>query len=252
MDPGPPAPRRDVADVIARARKVLATAELGLADLAGKDPRRSVSGWHNVISFGRAVTFVLQNLRTIDEAAFDAWYVPRREAMRTDPLLEYFHRLRNELEKEGGAEMTSGLYVKSLDTRDLTYILAHPPPGATGFFMFDTVGGSGWDVALPDGGSEKYYVDLPPTVQARAVLEAPDPPKEHLGQPIADRSAPGLARLYVAYLSRLVSEAETHFSKLPSASSSSGEASPQRRAISTSDKPSGNSPRRRRKRRRRA
>jgi hypothetical protein len=203
--------RRDSGTVLSKARKIFDTARLGLADLEGGDPARRIPGLHNVIVFGRAVTFVLQNLRTVDAGAFDAWYEPRRSEMQTDPLLRYFHRLRNELEKEGGADTAASVYIKHLDTDDLAPLMANPPPGASGFFIGDVAGGSGWEVPLPDGASAKYYVKLPDTISIQTSMHLSGPPSEHLSKPIEDQSAPGLSRLYLAYIDRLLTDAERRF-----------------------------------------
>lgn len=203
--------KRDVADVLARTRKVFETARLGLADLESADPGRRIAGWHNVIVFGRSVLFVLQTLRSVDRAGFEEWYAPFLAEMKDDPLLMRFHALRNELEKEGRADTTTEVHVDFLDMADLAPLTRNPPPGATGFFVGDAAGGSGWDVRLPDGRSEKYYVQLPETVRMRASMQLHDPPALHLGRPIQDQSAAGLARLYIAYLGRAIDEAEARF-----------------------------------------
>jgi len=61
-----------VHDVLRTARQTLATAQRGLSGLTGTDPTRRVTGIYNVAVFGRAVTLVLQKIRGIDRAAFDA------------------------------------------------------------------------------------------------------------------------------------------------------------------------------------
>lgn len=199
--------RRDTGDVLSKAAKVFDTAALGLADLGGNDPPRRLPGLHNVIVFGRATTFVLQNLRTIDQAAFDAWYEPYRAGMAADPLLRFFNKLRTELEKEGGASADLSVHIVHLDTDDLE---AHKPPGATGFFIGDEHGGIGWHVVLPDGNSAKYYVQLPQS-SVTATLTLENAPTEHLGKPIADRTALGLSRLYLAYIARVLGDAMERF-----------------------------------------
>lgn len=199
--------RRETTDVLTKARKVFATALRGLSDLGGTDPTRRVPGFHNVIVFGRATTFVLQNLRTIDANAFDTWYAPHLAEMKSDPLLLYFNKLRTELEKEGGAETGWAIHIASFDS---SKDMANPPPGAKGFFIGDQHGGMGWHVTLPDGRSAKYYVQLPES-QVRTSLTTRNPPTEHLGQPIPDNSAFGLSRLYLAYIDRLLRAAESHF-----------------------------------------
>jgi hypothetical protein len=203
--------RRDAADVLAQTKEILATARQGLSDLLGGDPTRRTPGIRNVAVFGRSVTFVLQNLRAVDHDAFDLWYEQKQSAMRIDPLLVYFKDLRNQILKQGGPTATSNTHIEHMNTDDLAPLMANRPPGAKGFFIGDQLGGSGWEIELPDGATEKYYVDLPDSVKATTSLHFPDPPTEHLGAPIADTSLENLAQLYIAYLSSLVEEAEANF-----------------------------------------
>ena len=203
--------RRETTDVLHKARMILSTAQLGLSDLEGEVPTRRVPGLHNVIVFGRAVTFVLQNLRTIDATAFDEWYLPRQRTMKADPLMRYFNKLRTTLEKEGGSASGSGLFIEKLNMADLDPIMAEGPPGALGFFIGDEFGGSGWEIRVEGGATQKYYIGLPKSVRMRWEMHLPDPPTEHLGQPIADTSAAGLSRLFLGYIERLLVDAETHF-----------------------------------------
>lgn len=203
--------RRDVSDVLRKARLVLSHAQLGLADLGGPDPTRRLAGLHNAMVWGRAVTSVLQNLRSIQGLEFNAWYEPRRAQMARDPLLRFFYRRRSEALKEGGPTTTQRIHVRHLRGSDLTETLQDPPPGAVSFFIGDELGGNGWIVRLPDGTEAKHYVALPASVDVHHDLFLPDPPKEHLGQPIADPTALNLTRLYIAYLSELVSDAEVEF-----------------------------------------
>jgi hypothetical protein len=204
-------PKRDTRDVLQKVRETLATTKQGLGDLVGNDATRRVTGLRNVAVFGRAVTSVLQTLRNIDRDAFNEWYDPRVEEMRRDPLLRYFYKLRTEILKEGGPQVGHHTHVEYLDTADLAPLMQNPPPGAQSFFMIDEIGGSGWHVELPDGSVEKYYVQLPEAVRMQVRLHFPDPPTDHLGEPIADTSVENLSRLYVAYLDQLVSDADHHF-----------------------------------------
>src|SRR5438132_10702126 len=101
---------RTSADVLRAARQTLATVEKGLADLASGDPNRRVAGLHNLVVFGRAVTNVLQNLRS-SEPDFDAWYGPHRAEMEADPLLKYLYELRSEILKEGVSPLGTSMHI---------------------------------------------------------------------------------------------------------------------------------------------
>ena len=198
-------------EVLAHVADTLATAKLGLQDVLSGGPDRRLGGLRNLIVFGRAVTNVLQNLRST-EPAFEAWYEPYVKEMRDDPLLRYFYTLRSAILKQGQLRSSSTLHIKSFSTRDLQR-LGPPPPGAKGFFMGDQAGGSGWDVQPPDGSTEKLYVDLPGNV-ASTEVHLPDAPRKHRGLPIADTRIETLARLYFEYLSAMVKDAQRKFGRV--------------------------------------
>jgi hypothetical protein len=198
-------------DVLRKTHEMLATAQRGLEDLTGDDPTRRFPGLYNVATFGRSVTLVLQNMRTVDRLAFNAWYAPFQAEMDGDRLMGYFTSLRNEILKEGPPHLANRTETRNLDMRDLAPLISNPPPGGKNWFVGDERGGSGWIVELPDGSHAKYYMRLPPEIDMRFSLHTPDAPIEHLGQPLEDTSVQTLSTLYVAYLTRLVTAAEAHF-----------------------------------------
>lgn len=200
--------------IIAGAREALATAGFGLSDVAGPDPQRSHAGVYNAVVFGRSVTFRLQNLRgTVGKERFDTWYAPRQEEMRQDPLLRWFHELRTQIEKQGSPDFAVKVDMQYLNTGDVSDLMRQGPPGTVGVFFGDNMGGSGWDVVLPDGSREKCYFALPPhmarTMSVELILStAPD---EHLGVVLKDKSIAALIRLYLDHMERLINEAEREF-----------------------------------------
>lgn len=196
--------------VLDRTAEILATCQLGLRDFLGDDPTRRIPGLYNVVVFGRATTIALQNLRHLEDG-FDLWYAPLAAAMAHDSLMVYFNRLRNSILKEGGAQLSTSLHIDYLNTSDLAPLIQNPPPGAKSFFIGDNVGGSGWEIELTDGSTEKYYVQLPESVRMSAQLNLPDPPTEHHGQKLKDTSLENLARLYVGFLADLIKEAKSKF-----------------------------------------
>ena len=204
-------PDRSVHEILRRTRDILSTAQRGLEQLLGQDPTARPMGMHNVAVFGRSVTLILQTLRSVDREAFDEWYEPWKREMAEDRLFAYFTRLRNEILKEGPPQLSSSMYIESLNTADLAPLMADPPPGARGWFMGDNLGGSGWEVVLPDGSVAKYYMDLPEEIQVNITLHLPEPPSAHAGQQLTDTSIGTLARLYLDYLSKLVEAAERRF-----------------------------------------
>jgi len=131
---------RTSAEILRAARQTLATAEKGLADVSSGDPNRRVAGLHNVVVFGRAVTNVLQKLRST-EPGFDAWYGPHRAQMEGDPLLKYLYRLRSEILKEGILPLSTSMHIHRLRFPDDIARLGPPPPNAKSFFIGDNLGG---------------------------------------------------------------------------------------------------------------
>lgn len=202
---------RTAADVLSKTAETLATAKQGLADLVGPDPNRRLTGLRNVAVFGRSVTFVLQTMRSVDRKKFDAWYTPVQQEMVNDPLLKYFGDLRTEILKEGTPNHGAGVFIEFMGPVEMAAMTANPPPGAKAFFLGDNLGGNGWEIELADGTVEKYYVQLPDWIRVQNTLHMPNPPAEHLGQTLIDTSLENLSALFVAYLEKLVADAEAHF-----------------------------------------
>jgi hypothetical protein len=206
---------RTADSVLNDAAQTLETAQWGLADFAGPDPRRRMSGLRNLVVFGRAVTNVLQNLRSVvGKSEFDKWYIPWQDEMRADDLLRYFYELRSEILKEGSLETGTSVHISSLDGRDMQILMQNRPPGVKSFFIGDRLNGNGWLVQLPDGSDAKYYVAIPPDIQSRITsrFHFADAPHTHGGEALEDTSVENLARLYIEYLQSLLADARKRFS----------------------------------------
>jgi hypothetical protein len=201
---------RNAADVLRKARETLGAAEQGLRDLDEALPPRRINGIRNVAVFGRAVTNVLQTLRDVDRNKFNQWYEPFEAQMQKDPLMRYFYKLRTEILKEGGPDTPKATGVIG-DRFHSGVLMSNPPPGAFEWVLDGW--GAAWLVRLPDGSIERYLIEVPEGMIKRSELRMPNPPTQHLGQPVADTTVQGLCKLYVHYLSRLVDSAEEEFSK---------------------------------------
>lgn len=196
----------EAARILARTRRTLRDAELALDELrTTHHPERRSAAFRNVVIHGRAVTNVLQGLRS-KVKDFDAWYGSWRREMEQDPLLKYLYRLRTSILKRGEDLTGSRLHIEHLDTSDLP----PAPDGAESFFVGDTLGGVGWRVRREDGSVHKVYYELPESV-GRSWLVLGGCPDIHLGDRIKEQSAEHVSGLYVAYLRRLVDEAGAHF-----------------------------------------
>lgn len=200
---------KTTAEVMQRATDTLTTAKLGLRDVVGGGAGRRLAGLRNLVVFGRAVTNVLQNLRSL-EPTFDEWYQPYVEKMKADPLLKYFYALRSEILKEGTLRTGSATHIHHFEfPRDMQRI-GPPPPGAGSFFMGDQAGGSGWEITGEYGQVEKFYVDIPGDI-ATFEVHLPEAPREHLGKAVPDTRIETLATLYFDYLAALVEDARRTF-----------------------------------------
>lgn len=197
-----------VEEIITRAEQTLQTAKHGYDDLVGIDKNRRFTGLRNLIVFGRSVTFVLQNLRSaIDEVEFDTWYEKQQEEMKADIIMKYFVKLRNELEKQGKLPVSTSAHIHHFST---DIIDKYPkPPGTVGFFVGDQLGGSGFEVEMPDGTKEKYYVDLPSSIAevTQHFHELPVPDDDELKKKTIEE----LSSYFIAKLENLLTRARKHF-----------------------------------------
>jgi hypothetical protein len=205
----------DISAVLRDAEETLEMTRLGLADLAGDDPRRRVAGLCNLVVFGRAVTIVLQNLRgVVGRETFDAWYKPYKAEMAGDELMQYFNTARNAILKDGIRELKlrTEAYIKSLSSDDIDQATQNRPTGASGYLV-DTFGRGYWEIKRPDGTTTRQYAPLPTHVQFDVTFRFADPPETHRGKNLADNSVAVLGRLYVEYLEHVLHEAQREFSR---------------------------------------
>ena len=195
--------------ILGKAEDILKTAEIGLEMLKSGNPNIMLPGLNNLVVFGRAITNVLQQLRS-SENEFDLWYTKYREEMKDDPLLKFFYKLRSEILKEGKVPVSTSAYIESFYP-DIDLRRIPKPPNAKAFFIGDRYGGSGWEVELPDGTIQKYYVQLPKDIGVISLLFK-NPPNKHLGKNIKNKSPENLSELYIEYLRKMVKDAKKHFS----------------------------------------
>ncbi|TFV82051.1 hypothetical protein E4V99_14045 [Microbacterium sp. dk485] len=155
------------------AWELLATAKHGLSDMRSSDGSRRLAGYRSAVVFGRAVTNALENMRS-DVPDFNSWYEPRTAALGEDPRFRRLYKVRTEILHKAQVSPTASLYIEHLNFADLARLQTNPPPGATGFFMGDSSGGSGWTVDLGDGRTERYYVELPRDMRVDIRMEVAD------------------------------------------------------------------------------
>jgi len=130
--------------------------------------------------------------------------------MKSDALMKYFYELRSRILKEGLLEVSTEVYIRRLVFPQDLQRFGPPPPNARGFFIGDNLGGSGWEVQLPDGSLEKFYAELPSDIGSVS-LHFPEPPESHLGKEIRDSSIEALSGMYIDYLRGMVQSANKRF-----------------------------------------
>lgn len=194
---------------INRAEQVLDTAYFGLKILESGDPSERSAGLRNVLVFGRSVTFVIQNLKSIvGEDRFNAWYSPLQEKMRSDPLMRYFVDARNNLEKQGRLDVSVSVAIHNFNSNNLAK-LEKPPFQANSFFMGDSTGGSGWIMDLGGGESIKYYINIPRSMgEVKQVFHSlPD----NMPAELKGLSVEELSSIYLGKLKELLVAAKKEF-----------------------------------------
>lgn len=196
----------EISEILRRAEETLAIAYCGLKMM--DDPQHTAYnfGLRNVITFSRSVTFVIQNIRG-KHPDFEEWYNHQQSMMKSDPVFLYFKDARNNLEKQGRLDVThsSTLY----DSRQLEKLAPFAPPGATGFFIGDEFGGSGWTVPTLSGGMHKFYVVLPTSVGKVEQYFYGTLADQHLGD--SSQNTYDLATQYLGKLRSILDDAKNKF-----------------------------------------
>lgn len=122
--------------------------------------------------------------------------------------MRYFVDARNELEKQGKLSVATRAHINYFSTNDIRKF-GRPPVGAKSFFIGDNLGGTGWEVELADGTTEKYYVELPASIgevkQQFTNFPAAKAPE------LAGKSVEELCAMYIEKLEALVALAKMHF-----------------------------------------
>jgi hypothetical protein len=126
-------PQRATSEILKDVQDTLKTAEMGFAVLTKGPPELKLCGLRNLVVFGRAVTFVLQNLRST-EPKFDEWYSKYSQEMQSDELLSHFKELGNILEKEGMLKVSTVTHIRRLNLPEDLVRFGPPPPNAKVFF----------------------------------------------------------------------------------------------------------------------
>lgn len=200
----------EIIKILDRARDTLVTAKAGLKMMEAINATEQNVGLRNVIVFGRSVTFVLQNLKG-KHPMFDPWYATHTEKMKSDPVFSFFRDVRNEVLKEGRLDLGTAVTIHHFDPSTMARLQSSRPLGATAFFIGDHLGGSGWEVTLIDGATEKFYVELPADVGQVSQFFVGNLADKWLKGDV--RSSHELAVYYLKVLESLVADAKAIFTE---------------------------------------
>lgn len=203
----PPSETRTAAEILDEVGVALRETEQIVTDIGSSGAERHRAQLIQLAHAGYAVTQSLARLKR-RVAGFDGWYEQKRSEWQSDPLLAFFKRVREERTHE--ARTPRGAYsveIKNFHTGRLGEIA---PPGARGY-VIDMQGRPTWTVQGPDGSLRPVPGGVPRGASVKASFVPESFPDSHLGQPIAGRSLAEICDLYVAYLRRLISEANAKF-----------------------------------------
>ena len=180
---------------LGNVKAFLEMAELGLKDLLSDHPDFKGLGLRNLTKHGGSVLAVIQNLDGIDpELAAE---------MNSSQLIRYFIKLLHITDLQEKAKLNSKS-VSSEFTVDMFNRLPNPiNANVIGFFISDDLGGYGWDVVLPDGQKDKFYLSLP-KVFTNLEDFVSETPTNHRGLSLEGKSVQELGLLYYDYLTDLV------------------------------------------------
>ncbi len=170
-----------------RAFSKLADARTSLEQLsAAIDAQEFRTAFNSFVAHARATTNALQKTGAhVDE--FGDWYEERRDEMRGDPLLRFFHRARE-------AEFHKGESLLEVHDPDALIDGAY---STTRRVQRGTV-----------YESSPYGMNEHPDVLPRPKFTVKNAPTQHLGKQIGDSSPITLCKLVFEYLDDLINQAE--------------------------------------------
>jgi len=180
--------------ILGQARSALHSANRMIVMLDQDPPRDLIFPFvRSVVIELRRSTFMLQKLKShVDD--WEEWWAPFQDKLGADPLMRYFLKLRNQIEKEG-------------------------LPGAIAELFDSAVGATVGDLACMEdehglfvAGGMRPGVEITPgemddTSDLRLInIRLPDPPREHQGSPLTDLRFTTLAQHAHRYLESEVLE----------------------------------------------
>lgn len=187
------------AELVESAEDLFRLADQGLQWMEAEAKDKRLAGLRNALVFGRACMLGLSALRR-RHPGFDDWYEQNWAGMRDDPAMKSLETVRQIVMRETRvAEVVTDLMVRSAGRG-----FGAPPKGARAFFAGDRLEGTGWEIVMPDGGVEKYYVVLSDAIRPQGFgFRDEGTPEETCLEPIVAK--------YVAHLREMLRSAREHF-----------------------------------------
>ena len=201
--------------MIQQIEKTLNTMKMGIDQYenSSHDQSQKDAGLRDAVVFGRAVTNSLQKLRgtEVGREEFDAWYTPWQKKLKEDPGFKFLYKLRSQILKEGILKTSSGIQINHLNTSNVYELMKKAPFNVKSTFIGDAYGRSGFEVILPDGSIEKYYIELPDCIDVETSLEINKVPhyKGYYNNKITNTTT--LLDYYYKFLYTMVADAKLKF-----------------------------------------
>ncbi len=165
----------------------LADAETSLVQLhEAEDAQQFRTSFNSFVKHARSVTFALQKEGKHIEG-FDDWYQKKRENMRKDELLKFFHDARNRIDKKG---------------EQILEIHDPDAPIDSGFSTTKRVEGGTIFESDQYGMRQRTHILPQPKITIR------NPPRTHIDAEIENVAPIHLCKLVVRYLEQLIRDAE--------------------------------------------
>jgi hypothetical protein len=175
---------------------------LGLKDLLSDNQNYTNLGLRNLTMHGVTFAFELQYLKNTEPALYEEI----EAEMDTSELCGYFSDLSIELEKQQAVRPKGN--TNDSFTVEMFNRLSQPEVAQViGFFIGDILGGYGWDIALPDGQKDKFYLELPMKhINMEALTTIP------AGSSLEGKTIQELGKMYFNYLTDIFNRISTKIS----------------------------------------
>jgi hypothetical protein len=185
-------------EIVDNLKAYLELAELGLQDLLSDNPKFKDLGLRNLAMHARSLSIAMHNLGNGDSEVTE-WYLGIQNEMNSSEVCRYFADLSTEIYHQEKNIIRSN--DNSSFTVDMFNRLAQPQIAkAIGFFISDNLGGYGWDIALPSGQKDKFYLELP---QEILNIEVTETTSDHL-KALGEKSVEEIGQLYFDFLTDMV------------------------------------------------